>query len=49
MRGFKSMASATISLEGIELVHMICKGQMEITDVEGRNPSFARQFDSLAA
>jgi transposase-like protein len=47
MLGFKSMVSATIILGGIELIHMVRKGQ--IAGTEGRNPSLARQFDSLAA
>ncbi|CCA90962.1 IS6 family transposase [Novosphingobium sp. PP1Y] len=48
MLGFKSQATAGVILEGIELIHMIRKGQM-IPANDARNPSFADQFDSLAA
>lgn len=47
MLGFQSFRSARVTLQGIELMHMIKKGQM-IT-VEGRNFSAAKQFYSLAA
>jgi putative transposase len=47
MLGFKSFRSARITLQGVELMHMIKKGQM-IT-VEGQAPSAAEQFYSLAA
>ena len=47
MLGFKSMASARTILSGIEMVHMMRKGQAKYT----RNPpaSLAEQFDLLAA
>ena len=45
--GFKSFRSAYNVLAGIELMHMIRKGQM-ITEEEG-NLSFADQFYALAA
>ncbi|NOW48005.1 transposase-like protein [Novosphingobium sp. SG751A] len=51
MLGFKSMASAAIILEGIELIHMIRKNQMGWpvqTRSDGRNPSVAQQFEALA-
>ncbi|MCP5135127.1 MAG: IS6 family transposase [Gammaproteobacteria bacterium] len=47
MLGFQSFRSARVTLQGIELMHMIKKGQM-IT-VDGRNFSAAEQFYSLAA
>ncbi len=47
MLGFKSFRSARITLQGIELMHMIKKGQM-IT-VEGQVLSAAEHFYSLAA
>jgi putative transposase len=47
MPGFKSFGSAYRSLRGIELMHMIKKGQM-IAD-EGISLSAAEQFYSLAA
>ena len=47
MLGFQSFHSARVTLQGIELMHMIKKGQM-IT-VDGRNFSAAEQFYSLAA
>ncbi|MFV0643785.1 MAG: IS6 family transposase, partial [Sphingomonadaceae bacterium] len=40
--------SASIILSGIELIHMIRKGQM-VTANDARNPSLAAQFDSLVA
>src|SRR3712207_4357303 len=47
MLGFKSMASARAILSGIEMVHMMRKGQAKYA----RNPppSLAEQFDLLAA
>jgi transposase-like protein len=48
MLGFRSERTAAIILGGIELVHMIRKGQM-IAANDRRNPSLADQFDSLAA
>ncbi|EON18907.1 Integrase catalytic region [Cupriavidus sp. GA3-3] len=47
MLGFKDFRCARILLGGIELMHMIAKGQMQAH--EGRNPSAAEQFYSLAA
>lgn len=47
MLGFQSFRSARVTLQGIELMHMIKKGQM-IT-VDGRGLSAAEQFYSLAA
>jgi putative transposase len=47
MMGFKSFRSARVTLQGIELMHMIKKGLM----VSGDNQalSVAGQFYSLAA
>ena len=47
MLGFQSFRSARVTLQGIELMHMIKKGQM-IT-VTGQGLSSAEQFYSLAA
>ncbi len=47
MLGFKSFRSAKITLQGVELVHMIKKGQM-VSDVS-QNLSAAEQFYSMAA
>ena len=47
MLGFKSFRSARTTLQGIELMHMIKKGQMVSGD--GQAMSAARQFYSLAA
>ncbi len=47
MLGFQSFRSARVTLHGIELLHMIKKGQMITVDVQG--PSAAEQFYSLAA
>jgi putative transposase len=47
MLGFKTFDSARCALQGIELMHMIKKGQMII--VEGQVLSAAEQFYSLAA
>ena len=47
MLGFKSFRSARVTLQGIELLHMIKKGQMVSCD--GQNLSVARQFYSLVA
>ena len=47
MLNFKSFRSARNVLAGIELMHMIRKGQMIVTE---ENPmSFAKQFYALAA
>lgn len=48
MLGIKSEHTADIIRDGIELVHMIRKGQM-IAANDRRNPSLAGLFDSLAA
>jgi len=45
MLGFKSLWSAAITLAGIELVHMIRKGQLQSNE-NGLTP--AAQFYSLA-
>lgn len=47
--GFKATATATaaVILGGIELIHMLRKGQMRLP--EGQNPSLADQFNCLAA
>ena len=47
MLGFKSFVSARCTLAGIEIMHMIKKGQMIIVD--GQGLSAAQQFYSLAA
>src|SRR5512135_1788653 len=47
MLGFKSFPSARVTLQGIELMHMLKKGQMIAT--RNQNPSAAGQFYSLAA
>ena len=47
MLGFKSFSSARVTLQGIELMHMIKKGQM--IAAHSQNPSAAGQFYSLAA
>ena len=47
MLGFKSFRAASNVLAGIELMHMIRKGQMLVA--KGEKPSFAEQFYDLAA
>jgi transposase-like protein len=47
MLGFKSVNSARLILSGIELVHMMRKGQAKYTC--NSNPSLAEQFERLAA
>ena len=47
MLGFKSFPSARVTLQGIELMHMIKKGQM--IAAHGQTLSAAGQFYSLAA
>ncbi|HIE64511.1 MAG: IS6 family transposase [Nitrospira sp.] len=47
MLRFKSFRSASITLGGIETVHMIHKGQMK--QRAGQHQTFAQQFYSLAA
>lgn len=46
MMGFKSFQSASNVLAGIELMHMIRKGQM--IDQSAKELSFAEQFYALA-
>jgi hypothetical protein len=46
MLGFKSFRCARIILGGIELMHMIAKGQMKIDG--GRHRSVAEQFYDLS-
>jgi transposase-like protein len=46
MLGFKSFRCARIILGGIEIMHMICKGQLRSND--GSTLSAAQQFYSLA-
>ena len=46
MMGFKSFRAARNVIAGIELMHMIRKGQMIAT--EGVKRSFAEQFYALA-
>lgn len=45
--GFKDFRCASILLGGIELMHMLAKGQMQRAD--GSTVSAAQQFGSLAA
>jgi transposase-like protein len=45
MMGFKDFRCARIILSGIEVMHMIRKGQMKTT--KGTSPSAAKQFYSL--
>lgn len=47
MMGFHAFRSARVTLQGIELMHMIKKGQMLMTG--GQVLSAAEQFYSLAA
>jgi transposase-like protein len=47
MLGFKSLSSARVILGGIEMVHMIRKGQAKYAHNPQR--SLAEQFDLLAA
>ena len=47
MLGFKDFRCARILLDGIELMHMIAKGQLQ--NPRESNPSAAQQFYSLAA
>ncbi|MBR7964630.1 IS6 family transposase, partial [Burkholderia vietnamiensis] len=46
MLGFKDFRCARIILSGIEIMHMIRKGQMRVE--KGVQPLFAGQFYSLA-
>ena len=47
MLGFKSFRTARAVLAGIELMHMIRKGQLSAE--KGKDRSFAEQFYALAA
>ncbi|WP_192385830.1 DDE-type integrase/transposase/recombinase, partial [Mesorhizobium silamurunense] len=47
MLGFKSPATASIILDGIEMVHMMRKRQARFAF--NPNPSLAEQFEILAA
>jgi transposase-like protein len=47
MLGFKSVNSARAVLSGIEMIHMMRKGQAKYAC--DRQPSLAEQFDLLAA
>jgi putative transposase len=47
MLGFKSPATASIILDGVEMVHMMRKRQQRYAF--NPNPSLAEQFDILAA
>ena len=47
MLGFKSLATARVILGGIELAHMMRKGQAKYAC--NSNLSLAEQFDLLAA
>jgi hypothetical protein len=47
MRGFKAMNSARVILGGIEMIHMMRKGQAKYA--RNSQPSLAEQFDLLAA
>ena len=47
MFGFKTHDTAQRTIAGIELMHMLRKGQMEGGAAQGRTP--AEQFYSLAA
>ena len=47
MLGFKSVNSARAILSGIEMVHMMRKGQAKYA--RNRQPSLAEQFERLAA
>jgi putative transposase len=47
MLGFKSVNSARVILSGIEMIHMMRKGQAKYA--YNPQPSLAEQFDLLAA
>jgi transposase-like protein len=47
MLGFKSVNSARAVLSGIEMIHMMRKGQAKYACTQ--QPSLAEQFDLLAA
>jgi transposase-like protein len=46
MLGFKSIATARLILGGIEMIHMMRKGQAKYA--QNPQPSLAEQFDLLA-
>jgi transposase-like protein len=47
MLGFKSTTTAHVILSGLEMVHMMRKGQAKYAC--NRQPSLAEQFELLAA
>jgi transposase-like protein len=47
MLGFKSIATARVILGGIEMIHMMRKGQAKYVDTQ--QPSLTEQFERLAA
>jgi putative transposase len=47
MLGFKSIATAKVILGGIEMIHMMRKGQAKYA--RNSQPSLAEQFELLAA
>jgi transposase-like protein len=47
MLGFKSLASARVILDGIEIVHMMRRGQAKYA--HSSQLSLAEQFEQLAA
>jgi putative transposase len=47
MLGFKSIATAKVILGGIEMIHMMRKGQAKYA--RNPQPSLAEQFELLAA
>jgi transposase-like protein len=47
MLGFKSTTTARVILSGIEMVHMMRKGQAKYACAQ--HPSLAKQFERLAA
>ncbi len=50
MMGFKSFWSASVTLAGIELMHMIRKGQLKVTGhCVGAAVLFARQLTFMAS
>lgn len=46
MMSLKSFRATSMALAGIEMMHMICKGQMTVT--KGEELSFVHQFCALA-
>ena len=47
MLGFKSFSAAAATISGIELMHMIRKGQ--VSQKHARTKTFAEQFYAMAA